>query len=507
MEKNIDYYLITFLYGNEKYCIVRQSKRFRIVKLSEDSFGIELLIDTEHYHDYSNYLMGLLGIDINCLLTTGETVNITPPLLFRFQYIDQDKGWSKIGESFTNMKYIINWDDYTSKYVVGYQGEEFYRTKKEINILKKRIDELQMKLQHYLEFMEQFKKSTVQEEEEEHLKNNLEKMKNVLDSLNQLEKIRLNLKEQISKLKNERYEKLLAIKFLEKNIQGLNNDHSFAMEQEEVILCPFCGVKHKNSLEERVEIVKDIQAGNKLIKTNRDDIKEIDKSLLYAEEEYKNSNQKYIRFKKIMENTKEGASIVKTYQNEGKKEIINSNTNESEKIKVLIKQEEELKLTKEEHLEGLKSVEKRNQIYKDLKRKYSTVMNHLNIPLSYMKFKNFVQVLDKTGSDLPRLIYAYHIALYLYNLEKGESVFNWLVVDTPNQQGQDEKNLKNIDFILEFLMSKKGQFIIGTERETGFEEKANRVIRLSGYKECLSNESYFTHKKLVNDLTKTIIND
>ncbi len=42
-----------------------------------------------------------------CVSSKGDTFfNITPPLLFRFQYIDQDDGWNKIGDSFSEMQPI-----------------------------------------------------------------------------------------------------------------------------------------------------------------------------------------------------------------------------------------------------------------------------------------------------------------------------------------------------------------------------------------------------------------
>ncbi|MGR5905277.1 hypothetical protein ACT7DI_12640 [Bacillus paranthracis] len=74
-------------------------------------------------------------------------------------------------------------------------------------------------------------------------------------------------------------------------------------------------------------------------------------------------------------------------------------------------------------------------------------------------------------------------------------------MDTPNQQGQDAKNLKNIDSVLELLMSEEGQVIIGTERETGYESVANTVTKLSEEKKCLNTEKYQKHIDIVNALS------
>jgi hypothetical protein len=87
----------------------------------------------------------------------------------------------------------------------------------------------------------------------------------------------------------------------------------------------------------------------------------------------------------------------------------------------------------------------------------------------------------------------YQSALYLYNLERGGNPFNFYVIDTPNQQGQDEDNLECIFKSMELLLSNKGQVIVGTERKTGLEEKANNIINLSTKRKCLNSEKYNEH--------------
>lgn len=148
----------------------------------------------------------------------------------------------------------------------------------------------------------------------------------------------------------------------------------------------------------------------------------------------------------------------------------------------------------------LNSNERRNNIYKELKGYCREVFDLINLPHSAIKFNDFVQKMDKTGIDYSRIFYVYHISLYLYNLNRCKSPFNLLVIDTPNQQGQDAKNLKNIDSVLALLMSDEGQVIIGTERETGYEGVANTVTKLFKEKKCLNTEKYQKHIDIVNAL-------
>ena len=125
--------------------------------------------------------------------------------------------------------------------------------------------------------------------------------------------------------------------------------------------------------------------------------------------------------------------------------------------------------------------------------------------LPFIKLRDFVQILDRTGSETPRLVYMYQSALYLYNLYRAKSPFNFYVVDTPNQQGQDAENLGSIFKSFELFLPDEGQVIIGTERETGMEQKANNVIRLTEKRRCLNDANYAKHLELLEKLQKYAI--
>lgn len=106
-KKLISAYLLFFKYGEKQFCVVRQGKKFQIFENNEDSYSC--IIETETFHEYSNCLMDILEIKMPCISKDGKQFNVTPPLLFRFQYIDQDEGWSRIADSFSNVAYIKDW--------------------------------------------------------------------------------------------------------------------------------------------------------------------------------------------------------------------------------------------------------------------------------------------------------------------------------------------------------------------------------------------------------------
>ena len=124
-KKLISSYLLFFDYGNKQFCIVRQDKKFQIFEYSGHAYSC--IIETEEFHKYSNCLMDILEINMPCISNDGKQFNVTPPLLFRFQYIDQDNGWNKIADSFNRVGYIKDWKPNTNKYVCGYLDDTYYK--------------------------------------------------------------------------------------------------------------------------------------------------------------------------------------------------------------------------------------------------------------------------------------------------------------------------------------------------------------------------------------------
>lgn len=152
-----------------------------------------------------------------------------------------------------------------------------------------------------------------------------------------------------------------------------------------------------------------------------------------------------------------------------------------------------------------KSKERSKEIRGDIEGYCRTFADAINLPKTFIKLRDFVQIIDRTGSETPRLVYMYQSALYLYNLYRAKSPFNFYVVDTPNQQGQDAENLGSIFKSLELFLSDDGQVIVGTERETGMEQKANNVIRLTDKRRCLNDANYAEHLELLEKLQKCAI--
>lgn len=67
--------------------------------------------------------------------------------------------------------------------------------------------------------------------------------------------------------------------------------------------------------------------------------------------------------------------------------------------------------------DGKKSKERSKDIREDIEGYCRTLADAINLPKTFIKLRDFVQIIDRTGSETPRLVYMYQSALYLYNFQ------------------------------------------------------------------------------------------
>lgn len=241
-------------------------------------------------------------------------------------------------------------------------------------------------------------------------------------------------------------------------------------------------------------------------------ITELRNSISIATEELEELKEKYngvsLEIQSIeqkVRNSQQLLSYSSFYKNKGQYEIYESCKRQLEVLQGEIDSYVSKIAIIDEKINEKKSKERFKDIREDIEGYCRTLADAINLPKTFIKLRDFVQIIDRTGSETPRLVYMYQSALYLYNLYRTNSPFNFYVVDTPNQQGQDAENLGSIFKSLELFLSDEGQVIVGTERETGLEGKASNVIKLTEKRRCLNTINYSKHLELLEELQKTAI--
>jgi len=503
-KKLISAYLLFFKYGERQFCIVRQDKKFQIFENINNDFSC--IIETDVFHEYSNCLMDILEIKMPCISKDGKQFNVTPPLLFRFQYIDQDEGWSKIADSFSNVAYIKDWKANTNKYVCGYLDDSYYalQAQKAEHILER--DDKKKELNYNQNFVSRITSTLTQIEDIESVEDVTTDIELLLAKAEELRKLQFSYNAEMVVLENDIYVNQHKLHIVEHNLIETKKDIEYAMTQEDELVCPFCGTIYSNGINEQLNITSDYAHCENLIAELKNSISAATKGLEELKSKHNDVSIEIQSIEQKVQNTQELLSYSSFYKNKGQFEIYESCKRQLDVLQGEIDSCVSKIAIIDEKINEKKFKERSKDIREDIEEYCRTLADAINVPKTFIKLKDFVQVINRTGSETPRLVYMYQSALYLYNLERTYSPFNFYVVDTPNQQGQDADNLQSIFKSLELFLSDEGQVIVGTERETGIEQKASNVISLTEKRRCLTNTKYNEHIELLQKLQKLAIN-
>lgn len=449
--------------------------------------------------------MDILGIRMPCISKDGKQFNVTPPLLFRFQYIDQDEGWGKIADSFSNVAYIKDWKAHTNKYVCGYLDDTYYelQAQKAEHILER--DDKKKEFNYNQNFVSRITSTLTQIENIESIDDVTTDIESLLSKAEEMRKLQFSYSAEMSVLENEIYVNQHKLHMVEHNLVETKKDIEFAMTQKDELVCPICGAVYSNGLDEQLNITSDYAHSEKLMDELKNSISIATEKLEGLRKSYSEISLEIQSVEQKIRNSQELLSYSSFYKNKGQYEIYESCKAQLEVLQRDIDSYVAKIAIIDDKINEKKSKERSKEIRGDIEGYCRTFADAINLPKTFIKLMDFVQIIDRTGSETPRLVYMYQSALYLYNLYRAKSPFNFYVVDTPNQQGQDAENLGSIFKSLELFLSDDGQVIVGTERETGMEQKANNVIRLTDKRRCLNDANYAEHLELLEKLQKCAI--
>lgn len=109
--------------------------------------------------------------------------------------------------------------------------------------------------------------------------------------------------------------------------------------------------------------------------------------------------------------------------------------------------------------------------------------------LSENVFNSIKASIVESGSDLPRAILAYFFTTLKAIKKNGNATFFPIVIDAPNQQEQDPKNLKKMLAFISNNRPKDHQLILGLVDDSGIDFEGKEVLFDRKYS-VLEEETY-----------------
>jgi len=451
--------LICFSIDGIKYSIYRGRNSYSLFDSNDNEMGTFSSVTLELAPVLSDLF------DFNLKLTDRDGKPAIPPpayLMLPF-YIDQDKGWTETWSSFTNLGQFAYWKQRVSGYHFGLRPDKWY----ELEVKKKKIENEKEEPIRLLNSIESIRDKAKEELSRVDFDIDVDTFKSEINSLLKkcevLKKEELKYRNKITSFRTEKIRLEAQIEIVAKTHDELSEDYKYACTNSDShIGCPTCGAQYSNSFTERFDIAKDTESCTDLLGSLRKEMLSLEKDMESVEEELVTIKKNQNGINKILEKKQGDIKLSDIINLEGKKSLVghlNSEASDTQKILdtlVLNMSRLEEKMGKYEDPDRRKAIIKE---YGETFRKYAAKLGVHS--LSDNVYKNINSSIEESGSDLPRAILAYFFTSVKAIRKNGNATCFPLIIDAPNQQEQDPKNLKKMLSFIKDNRPEDQQLIIG----------------------------------------------
>ncbi|WP_107951340.1 AAA family ATPase [Lysinibacillus parviboronicapiens] len=496
-EELINLYYLEVSNGESEFIFARNQKYFYIKTPDNDNF--ETFIT---YDDFSERFNTIFNINLKITNNNGESVIPTPALLFSYQFIDQDIGWSNIPNRFPNMSHFFEADKMSILYITDTLPNEYFIEKEKKDILKKKISAQEKNNNEVSGFLGTlYEKLNIQEiESNPDIPIHEESILRLVNEINNTENKIIDLKKMIVSEENIINQSRKVLSIIKGNIDELVKDIKYSNSLPSKLVCPICHTSHTNEFPEILGLISEKDELEILKKETRQHIKLSNENIANYQNDIVVLEIELEHLKTAIEKLDNQSPFIENIKQEGVLEMANASKELLEEQIGILEgmQLDYIKL--DQKVKELSSKKITSGLTKSLKDLYHSNAEALNLELASPSFTNFRPSLKNySGSDLTRAIYSYYLSVFEYNIFNSTYPFRFLIIDTPNHQGQDEENLLTIYSRLLYMSTLEGQLIMVTERTTGSEDYAH-VIELSDYRQVLNKKDYINNLKLIKNL-------
>jgi len=459
--------LLRFQVDDTTYSIYRHRNSFSLFDKSDQLIGTYSSVTKE----LAPVLANIFDFKLK-LIDRGGQASIPPPAyLFLPFYIDQDKGWVSTWNSFTNLGQFPDWKKRVISYHLGIRPDKWY----ELEAERKKVIAAQEEPERQLRTLEQLMKTTKEQVYRVDFDINVDQfkleIKRLLDECNVLKIEENRYRQEIVQLRTEQIRLDAQIEIVVKTHDELSQDYKFAVQHiDNFVSCPTCGAEYNNSFAERFEIAKDTETCTDLLMLLRDELKKVLENINVSEKSLSHAMERQKAINKLLAKKQGQIKLKDLIELEGKKTLIahlDGETSKEQEIheKLIVA---ENKLFKQ--MKGFDDPERRKKITGEYSENLRKNVLKLEVTsLDDRVFKRIDSTIEESGSDLPRAVLAYNFSVLKAIEKNGNATFCPLVIDAPNQQEQDQANLRRI---LKFISENRSfghQLILGLVDDSGID--------------------------------------
>lgn len=490
--------LVTFLSNGVRY---RALHRAGHRALFDDSG--KLILATGNSRKWASVFTEITGFNLLLSNKEGQSIAADPKCFFLPFYINQDGSWQSTWDTFEQLQQYKNPVSSILDFFTGVRPPEYYEAKSKRDLEQKILEELEKESSFLNRAKDRFTQKMP------YFGPKIEPINFDRDiALLTAEVTKLNQKQELlrSQAVKER-EALSSIKLqihlaevAQKEYQGDAN--YLRTEQRDSLVCPVCNAEHSEPFLDLLTFADDARTLRDVTIRLYEDAKLVEEKVNATIDEIGTLEVQYQKISTLLDTRRGEIQFKEVVESRGAERAFQAFEEESENL------QSELAARMTE-VQGLTSKMKEHEDPKKAKVIKEAFRNHFTsglhslnlqpIDASNLKITSRPNV---SGSGGPRSILAYYAALWALSCSDTGSFIVPIVIDSPNQQGQDDLNLPKV---IEFVSSKlpdNTQLILGSEIDTTF--KFDKKIWFDVPYQLLNEETYEEAVSMVDPLIQAM---
>lgn len=475
-------------------------KRFRVLHhrgfraLFDDEY--RLINATAAHLEWSESFARATGFNLVVTDKNLNTVIADPRCFFIPFYIDQDGSWQSGWDTFPGMQQYSKPIGPILEYFSGIKPAAYYEVKATRDQENKQLDESRKEQRLLEKAKERFGKTLPLSGPKVDPENFDAEIEQLTTAVSQLNKRQEELRDTAVRQKELQDSLRLQIDLARSALKTYEDDSTFLREPHEPLVCPTCGAQHEEQFLEILTYAENARVLHALSSRLEDDLIKTSGQYKKTQAELIELENNYRRISSILD-TRRGTLVFRQVVDSMGAErafraFVDEGTALSNDINARMGRIEEL----EESLKSFTDRKRSKNILGAFRGAYAAALMKLNSPQVESSKVKLTSRPSISGSGGPRSVLAYYGALW-QTCYRGDASFAVpLVIDSPNQQGQDIVNMPRVLTYLTSDLPSRAQVIVGSETDTelAFDSK---LVLTEPYK--LLRESEFSSTQLLLD--------
>lgn len=488
---------------------------------------LEFSVDDKHYFAlHQDGRRALFDAEFNLLITTSKTgewseifcqitnfnlvftdkkqaevVPADPACFFAPFYVNQDGSWQADWNTFLGMKRFNAPFKPIIEYFTGVCPPKYYTASARKYQYSKNLEE------HYREYrllertIDRFSKTVSLSGPKVNAENFLIEIEQLVKEVNKLNVRQESLRNVA--VREQELQKSLdhQVHLAEVALAAFESDAKFLVKEGSgPLICPTCHAEHERTFLDLLEFAEDARVLRELVARLREDAAVVRQRAHVAFKELNTLNENYLRISGLLETRKGELKLRDVIGSIGAESAFEAFEAERKMIQDAI-DEAVLKINDlERDMKELRSLNRTKLILNEFREHYSFSRVALKLHPVSTKGMQLVSRPSLSGSGGPRSILAYYAAIWKTVHGKEGTYDVPVVIDSPNQQAQDDLNLPAVLNFISSDLPAGIQLIVGLE--TSIYHAFDNHVMLTEKYNMLTTRDWYATEKIVEPLLK-----